>query len=165
MNPDNIITPRMGIGYDVHKLAENRKLIIGGVDIKYKLGLIGHSDADVLAHAISDALLGSAALGDIGKHFPDTNPNYKDADSIKLLKQIGLLLKQKGYTIINIDSIIIAEAPKLAPYIDKMRSNIAEALNLDMDKVSVKATTTEKLGFEGKQEGISAQAVCSVVKQ
>lgn len=165
MNLDKIIVPRMGIGYDVHKFSENRDLIIGGTKIAYDLGLLGHSDADVLAHAISDALLGSVALGDIGKHFPDTDQNYKNSDSIKLLSHVGLLLKEKGYTIINIDSIIVAQAPKLAPYIVEMRQNIANALDIEVDKVSVKATTTERLGFEGRQEGISSHAVCSVIGQ
>ncbi len=153
---------RVGIGYDVHKLTENRKLILGGVTIEHPLGLLGHSDADVLVHAIMDALLGAAALGDIGKHFPDTDPEYSGADSIKLLKHVGTLLKDNGYSVVNIDSIVIAQAPKLAPYIENMRSNIASALNLPIDRVSVKATTTERLGFEGRKEGISAQSVCSI---
>ncbi len=153
---------RVGIGYDVHKLTENRKLILGGVTIDYPLGLLGHSDADVLVHAIMDALLGAAALGDIGKHFPDTDPEYSGADSIKLLKHVGTLLKDNGYSVVNIDSIVIAQAPKLAPHIESMRANIASALSIPIGRVSVKATTTERLGFEGRKEGISAQAVCSI---
>lgn len=153
---------RVGIGYDVHKLTENRKLILGGVTIEHPLGLLGHSDADVLVHAIMDALLGAAALGDIGKHFPDTDPEYSGADSIKLLKHVGTLLKDNGYSVVNIDSIVIAQAPKLAPHIESMRANIASALSIPIGRVSVKATTTERLGFEGRKEGISAQAVCSI---
>ena len=153
---------RIGQGYDVHKLVNGRKLIIGGVDIPYHLGLLGHSDADVLLHAISDALLGAAALGDIGKHFPDTDERYRGADSLVLLKNVGLLLKDKEYRIINIDSTIVAQAPKLASYIETMRKNIAEALAIDIDAVSVKATTEEKLGFTGAREGIAAQAVCLI---
>ena len=155
---------RVGIGYDVHKLTENRKLILGGVEIKYEKGLDGHSDADVLIHAVMDALLGAAALGDIGKHFPDPDKEYKGADSIDLLKHVGELLKNHGYAVINIDSVIAAQEPKLAPFIELMRSNISSALNIDTDRVSVKATTTERLGFEGRCEGISAQAVCSIKK-
>lgn len=155
---------RVGIGYDVHKLTENRKLILGGVEIKYEKGLEGHSDADVLTHAVMDALLGAAALGDIGKHFPDTAKEYKGADSIKLLENVGKLLKSYGYIVINIDSVIAAQEPKLAPFIELMRINISSALNIDTDRVSVKATTTERLGFEGRGEGISAQAVCSIKK-
>lgn len=155
---------RVGIGYDVHKLTENRKLILGGVEIKYEKGLDGHSDADVLIHAVMDALLGAAALGDIGKHFPDFDKEYKGADSIDLLKHVGELLKNHGYAVINIDSVIAAQEPKLAPFIELMRSNISSALNIDTDRVSVKATTTERLGFEGRCEGISAQAVCSIKK-
>ena len=155
---------RVGIGYDVHKLTENRKLILGGVEIKYEKGLDGHSDADVLIHAVMDALLGAAALGDIGKHFPDSDKEYNGADSIDLLKHVGELLKNHGYAVINIDSVIAAQEPKLAPFIELMRSNISSALNIDTDRVSVKATTTERLGFEGRCEGISAQAVCSIKK-
>lgn len=151
---------RIGIGYDVHKLVPDRKLIIGGVEIDYHLGLLGHSDADVLIHAIMDALLGSAALGDIGKHFPDTDDKYKGISSIKLLECVGQLLKSNGFTIGNIDSVIVAQAPKMSPHIENMRKNIADALNIDVKCVSVKATTTEKLGFEGRGEGISSQAVC-----
>lgn len=153
---------RVGIGYDVHKLTENRKLILGGVTIEHPLGLLGHSDADVLVHAIMDALLGAAALGDIGKHFPDTDPEYSGADSIELLKHVGTLLKDNGYSVVNIDSIVIAQAPKLAPYIENMRANIASALSIPIGRVSVKATTTERLGFEGRKEGISAQSVCNI---
>ena len=155
---------RIGTGYDVHKLSEGRKLIIGGVEIEHCKGLLGHSDADVLVHAVMDALLGAAALGDIGKHFPDTDPKYSGADSIALLRQVGELLKKSGYSVINIDSTVVAQRPKLAPYIEKMRKNIAAALEIEADRVSVKATTTEGLGFEGAEEGISSQAVCSLKK-
>ena len=155
---------RIGHGYDVHRLCENRKLIIGGVDIPYEKGLLGHSDADVLLHAISDALLGAAALGDIGKHFPDKDPAYKDADSLKLLAEVGRILKENGYAPSNIDSTVIAQAPKLAPHIEKMRENIALALNLDKDAVSVKATTEEGLGFSGEGAGIATHAVCIIEK-
>lgn len=151
---------RVGTGYDVHRLVEGRKLIIGGVDIPYERGLLGHSDADVLLHAISDALLGAAALGDIGKHFPDSDPAYKGISSVILLERVGELLEEKGFLIENIDATIIAQAPKMRPYIDTMRENIAEALGLDVEHVSVKATTEEGLGFTGTGEGISAQAVC-----
>ncbi len=153
---------RTGIGYDVHILTENRKLILGGVTIPHDKGLLGHSDADVLVHAIMDALLGAAALGDIGKHFPDTDPKYKDADSIKLLRHVGGLLSKHGCSIINIDSIIVAQAPKIAPYIESIRHNIAKALKVDISRVNIKATTTEKLGFEGRKEGISAHSTCLV---
>ena len=155
---------RIGNGYDVHKLAENRKLILGGVDIPYEKGLLGHSDADVLVHAIMDALIGACALGDIGKLFPDTDEQYKDISSILLLKEVAGVLKREKYTIINIDSIVVAQAPKLASYIKDMRQNIADALKIDLDCISVKATTTEKLGFEGRGEGISSYAVCLVEK-
>lgn len=151
---------RIGMGYDVHRLVEGRKLIIGGVLIPYKLGLLGHSDADVLLHAISDALLGAAALGDIGKHFPDTDESYKGADSLKLLAEVGKMLEKNFYLIENIDATIIAQAPKMRPYIDEMRQNIADALMIDVSQVSVKATTEEGLGFTGAMEGISAQAIC-----
>lgn len=153
---------RVGQGYDVHKLVNGRKLIIGGVEIEHSLGLLGHSDADVLLHAISDSLLGAAALGDVGKHFPDTDERYRGADSLKLLALVGELLSENGYKIINIDSTVIAEAPKLAPHIQAMRENIASALNITVDFVSVKATTEEKLGFTGTREGIAAQAVCLI---
>ena len=151
---------RIGSGYDVHKLGPDTDMIIGGVKIDYELGLIGHSDADVLCHAISDAILGAAALGDIGKHFPDTDPKYKGADSIELLKECGRMVEEKLYVIENIDATIIAQKPKMRPYIDEMRENIAKALNLDVDQVNVKATTEEGLGFTGKGEGIASQAVC-----
>ncbi|MEE0061374.1 MAG: 2-C-methyl-D-erythritol 2,4-cyclodiphosphate synthase [Acutalibacteraceae bacterium] len=153
---------RIGHGYDVHKLIENRKLIIGGVDIPHEKGLLGHSDADILLHAIMDALLGAAALGDIGKHFPDTDERYKGADSILLLKEVCKLLDEKGYTIENIDSTVIAQAPKLKPYIEQMRENIANACNITVDRVNVKATTEEKLGFTGNKEGIASHAVCLI---
>ena len=153
---------RVGQGYDVHRLVNGRKLILGGVEIEHSLGLLGHSDADVLLHAISDALLGAAALGDIGKHFPDTDERYRGADSIKLLARVGDLLRESGYKIVNIDSTILAQAPKLAPHISAMRQNIADALGMDVDAVSVKATTEEKLGFTGAREGIAAQAICLI---
>ena len=155
---------RIGLGYDVHKLTENRDLILGGVKIPYELGLLGHSDADVLVHAIMDSLLGAAALGDIGKHFPDTDEEWRGADSIELLKAVGRLLSENNYVVGNIDSVIIAQKPKLAPYIEQMRTNIANALNLSADKVSVKATTTEKLGFCGRGEGIAAESRCMITK-
>lgn len=151
---------RIGMGYDVHKLVEDRRLIIGGVEIPYEKGLLGHSDADVLLHAISDALLGAAALGDIGKHFPDTDPAYQDADSLKLLEQVGRLLEENCFFIENIDATIIAQAPKMRPHIDTMRANIAKALGIEMEQVNVKATTEEGLGFTGSGAGISAQAIC-----
>ena len=150
---------RIGHGYDVHKLVEGRKLIIGGVDIPHSLGLFGHSDADVLLHAISDALLGAAALGDIGGMFPDTDEKWKGADSLKLLEAVADRVKAQGFTIENIDSTLIAQAPKMKPYIDDMRRNIARACSLDASQVSVKATTEERLGFTGREEGISAHAV------
>ena len=155
---------RVGIGYDVHKLVEGRKLILGGVDIPYEKGLLGHSDADVLLHAIKDAMLGAVALGDIGKHFPDTDERYRGVSSIKLLIEVNKRLKEKKYKVNNIDSIIIAEKPKMAPYIEEIRQNISTALNVDIDCINVKATTTESLGFTGKGEGIAAQAVVSVEK-
>ena len=154
---------RVGFGYDVHRLTENRKLIIGGVEIPFEKGLLGHSDADVLLHAVMDALLGAAALGDIGKHFPDTDPQYKGISSIQLLKHVGQLLDDNGYVIENIDGTIIAQRPKMRPYIDQMRENIAEALHIEVDQINVKATTEEGLGFTGTGEGISAQAVCALV--
>ena len=155
---------RIGHGYDVHKLVHDRRLILGGVDIPYEKGLLGHSDADVLLHAISDALLGAAALGDIGKHFPDTDAAYKNADSAILLAKVGEIIRAAGYAPSNIDATVIAQAPKLAPHIEKMRKNIANALSIDIDAVSVKATTEEKLGFTGSGEGISAHAVCIIEK-
>ena len=151
---------RIGMGYDVHRLVEGRDLIIGGVTIPYEKGLLGHSDADVLLHAISDALLGAAALGDIGKHFPDSDPAYKGISSLLLLKKVGELLDKEGFLIENIDATIIAQAPKMRPYIDTMREKIAEALLIDVRQVNVKATTEEGLGFTGTGEGISAQAIC-----
>lgn len=151
---------RVGMGYDVHKLVEGRDLILGGVKIEHTLGLLGHSDADVLLHAIMDALLGAAALGDIGKHFPDTDPAYKGISSIKLLEHVGMLLEERGYVIGNIDATIIAQKPKLRPYIDQMEQNIADTLKIAKDQVNVKATTEEGLGFTGTQEGISSQAIC-----
>ena len=151
---------RVGMGYDVHRLVEDRKLIIGGVEIPYEKGLLGHSDADVLLHAIMDALLGAAALGDIGKHFPDNDDRYKGISSLELLRRVGKLLDEKNYVIENIDATIIAQKPKMRPYIDEMRKNIADTLKLDIDRVNVKATTEEGLGFTGAGEGISAQAIC-----
>lgn len=155
---------RIGHGYDVHRLVENRKLIIGGVDIPHTKGLLGHSDADVLAHAICDALLGAAALGDIGKHFPDNDNSYKNADSLILLQRVCTLIRDEGYEISNIDSTILAQAPKLRPYIDEMRKNLAEAMNLSIKDISVKATTEERLGFTGNEEGISAHALALIYK-
>ena len=151
---------RVGMGYDVHRLVEDRKLIIGGVEIPYEKGLLGHSDADVLLHAVMDALLGAAAMGDIGKHFPDTDAAYKGISSVALLEKVGEMLNKKGFLVENIDATIIAQAPKMRPYIDKMRENIAEALQMDISCVNVKATTEEGLGFTGSGEGISSQAVC-----
>ena len=151
---------RIGHGYDVHKLVEGRKLILGGVDIPHETGLLGHSDADVVVHAIMDAMLGALALGDIGKHFPDNDPAYSGADSILLLKRVAEIISEQGYSVGNIDSTIICQAPKLAPHIDVMRKNISEAIGCDISRVSVKATTEEKLGFTGAKEGISAHAVC-----
>lgn len=155
---------RVGIGYDVHKFCHNRKLIIGGVDIPYEKGLLGHSDADVLIHAIIDSILGAIAKGDIGSLFPDTDNSYKDIDSMFLLKKVKDIIKENGYKISNIDSIIIAQEPKMYSYINQMRSNIAKALEIDIDLVSIKATTTEKLGFEGRKEGISSQAITLIEK-
>lgn len=151
---------RIGQGYDVHAFAEGRKLIVGGVDIPYDRGLLGHSDADVLAHAVADALLGGMRGGDIGKLFPDTDPVYKDADSLKLLTAVAGFVRENGYRILDVDSVIAAQAPKLSPYRDDMRVNLAAALDISVDNVGVKATTTEHLGFEGRGEGISATAVC-----
>lgn len=151
---------RVGMGYDVHRLVEDRDLIMGGVKIPYEKGLLGHSDADVLLHAIMDALLGAAALGDIGKHFPDTDEKYKGISSIKLLEEVGKLLLNNGYSINNIDSTIIAQKPKMAPFIQQMRENISNALNIDLMQINVKATTEEGLGFTGNGEGISSQSIC-----
>ena len=153
---------RIGMGYDVHRLVEGRDLIIGGVKIPYEKGLLGHSDADVLLHAIMDALLGAAALGDIGKHFPDTDPKYKGADSMELLRHVQKLLSENNFAVGNIDATIIAQAPKMRPHIDTMRQNIADALGIDINQVNVKATTEEGLGFTGTGEGISSQAVCMI---
>lgn len=153
---------RVGMGYDVHKLVEGRKLIIGGVEIPHSLGLLGHSDADVLLHAIMDALLGAAALGDIGKHFPDTDPAYEGISSIKLLEEVGQLLEKENYVIDNIDATIIAQKPKMRPHIEKMEENIAQALKIDVSQVNVKATTEEGLGFTGSEDGISSQAICAI---
>lgn len=155
---------RIGLGYDVHRLVNERKLILGGVEIPFEKGLLGHSDADVLIHAIMDSLLGASALGDIGKHFPDTNPKYKGISSIKLLKEVGTLLKSNGYSINNIDSTIIAQSPKMSPYILTMRQNIASALNIDLNQINVKATTEEGLGFTGNGDGISSQSICLINK-
>ena len=156
---------RIGTGYDVHQLQEGLPLWIGGVRIEHSHGLLGHSDADVLLHALSDALLGAAALGDIGKHFPDTDPQYRGISSVKLLAQVVKLLDEKGYTIGNVDCTVVAQKPKLAPYIPQMRQVIADTLGIDIDCVSVKATTTEHLGFEGRMEGISSQAVALIMKK
>ena len=156
---------RVGIGYDVHALSKDRDLILGGVKIDYEFGLIGHSDADVLVHAIMDAMLGACALGDIGRHFPDNDNSYKNIDSMLLLEKVNELINEKGYFVNNIDAVVIAQKPKLMPYIDTMKNNIAALLKIDRDCVNVKATTTEKLGFEGRMEGISSQAVCTVIKK
>lgn len=155
---------RIGHGYDVHKLVEGRKLILGGVDIPHTVGLLGHSDADVLVHAIMDSMLGALALGDIGKHFPDTDEKYKGADSMKLLERVTEICRENGYSIGNIDATIIAQAPKLAPYIYTMRENIANICGCDVSQISVKATTEEKLGFTGEKLGISAHSVCIMKK-
>ena len=151
---------RIGHGYDVHRLTEGRKLILGGVEVPHTLGLLGHSDADVLTHAVMDALLGAAALGDIGRHFPDTDPAYAGADSLKLLDHVIALLEEKGWQVGNVDATILAQKPKLAPYIETMRDNLAARLKIGRDRVNVKATTEEKLGFTGAEEGIAAHAVC-----
>ena len=153
---------RVGMGYDVHKLMEGRDLVLGGVTIPWELGLLGHSDADVVVHAIMDAILGAAALRDIGRHFPDTDPQYKGISSILLLKKVGELLKEKGYRIVNLDATIIAQKPKLLPYIDTMIKNVAEALEIGEDQVNIKATTEEGLGFTGTLQGISSQAICAI---
>ncbi len=156
---------RIGHGYDVHKLVEGRKFILGGVDIPYEKGLLGHSDADVLLHAISDSLLGAAAMGDIGKLFPDNDPQYKGADSLLLLKEVYNRVQEKGYKLINLDATVLAQRPKLKPYIDTMRENIASALGVDTDCVSVKATTEEGLGFTGEGKGIAAHCVCLIERK
>ena len=155
---------RVGLGYDVHKLVEDRKLILGGVDIPYEKGLLGHSDADVLLHAITDALFGAAALGDIGSHFPDTDPRYKGADSLKLLEACGAELREYGWKIGNIDAVIVAQRPKLLPYVPQMRENIARVLGIDISQVSVKGKTEEGLGFTGSGEGMAVHAVCLLEK-
>lgn len=151
---------RIGLGYDVHRLVEERDLIIGGINIPYEKGLLGHSDADVLLHAISDSILGAAALGDIGTHFPDTDERYKGISSLTLLKEVGLLVKKKGYEIVNIDATIIAQKPKMAPHIQGMRENISKVLNINTDQINIKATTEEGLGFTGEGLGISSQSIC-----
>ena len=156
---------RIGHGYDVHRFSENRKLILGGVEIAYEKGLLGHSDADVLVHALMDSILGALAKGDIGKHFPDTDEKYKGADSMKLLQKVCEMMREEGYELSNADCTVIAQAPKLAPHIDKMRENIASVAKCDMSLINVKATTEEKLGFTGRLEGISAHAVCLIVKK
>ncbi len=155
---------RVGIGYDVHALVAGRPLILAGIDIPHEKGLLGHSDADVLTHTLMDALLGALALGDLGKHFPDTDERYRGISSMKLLEQVMKLLEERGYAIGNIDCIIAAQRPRLAPYIPQMRENLARALKTDLENVSVKATTTERLGFEGREEGISSQAIVCLVK-
>ena len=159
-----VVSMRIGMGYDVHRLVEGRDLIIGGVKIPYEKGLLGHSDADVLAHAISDALLGAANLGDIGRHFPDTNPAFKGADSIVLLQQIVELLKKEGYGIGNVDATVMAERPKLAPYIPVMQERLAAAMEIEVGQLNIKATTTEKLGFVGREEGFAAEAIVLIEK-
>lgn len=153
---------RIGHGYDVHRLTENRRLIIGGVEIPYEKGLLGHSDADVLLHAISDSLLGAAAMGDIGGMFPDNDPAFKDADSLVLLKKVVEAINEKGFTVGNIDATIIAQSPKMKPYIEKMKLNVSDACDVDADRVNIKATTEEWLGFTGSGEGISAHSVCLI---
>lgn len=153
---------RVGLGYDVHRLVEGRPLILGGVSIDHPVGLDGHSDADVLLHAITDAVLGAAAMGDIGSHFPDTDPSFKGADSMDLLSEVISRVAEAGFRIVNIDATVAAQVPKLRPHIDEMRRNIASATGLDMGAVSVKATTTERLGFVGREEGMSAYAVCLI---
>ena len=162
-NVDNLM--KVGMGYDVHRLIENRNLILGGVKIPWEKGLLGHSDADVLIHAIMDALLGAAALGDIGQHFPDTDPAYEGISSVKLLEHVSSLLEKKGYGVGNIDAVIIAQKPKMAPHIPQMKENIAKALHMEPDCLNIKATTEEKLGFTGREEGIASQAVCLLYKK
>lgn len=160
-----MIELRIGFGYDVHKIVEDRKMIIGGVEIPFEKGLLGHSDADVLVHAIMDGILGALALGDIGKHFPDTDPKYKDISSIYLLSEVYKLMDEKGYKIGNIDGTIVAQRPKMAGYIDDMRRIVAKTLNMHIDDINIKATTTEWLGFVGKEEGISSYSVCILKKK
>ena len=156
---------RVGIGYDVHRLIEGRKLMIGGVNIPYEKGLLGHSDGDVLLHAIMDSILGAAALGDIGKYFPDTDERYRDANSLELLHEIGILINSEGYVVKNLDTVIIAQEPKMAPYIEEMRNNIAGVLNIGIDRINIKATTTEGLGFIGLGEGIAAKSIAGIIKK
>ncbi|AFS79309.1 2-C-methyl-D-erythritol 2,4-cyclodiphosphate synthase IspF [Gottschalkia acidurici 9a] len=156
---------RIGIGYDVHKLVEGRKLILGGIEIQHEKGLLGHSDADVLVHAIMDGIIGALALGDIGKHFPDTDDKYKDICSMNLLEKVYDTMNEKGYIIGNIDCVIAAQRPKLSPYIQQIRESISKVLNTSLENINVKATTTEKLGFEGREEGISSQVVCLLIKK
>lgn len=156
---------RIGHGYDVHRLVEGRKLILGGIDIPFQKGLLGHSDADVLVHAIMDSLLGATGLGDIGKHFPDNDDSFKDANSLLLLSKVNNLLKNNHFSIVNIDATIIAQAPKLSPYIEKMKYNISDVLNIDLNKVNIKATTEEHLGFTGEGAGISAHSVCLIKEE
>jgi 2-C-methyl-D-erythritol 2,4-cyclodiphosphate synthase len=155
---------RVGIGYDVHKLVEGRRLIIGGVQIPHEMGLLGHSDADVLVHSLMDAILGAMSAGDIGKHFPDTDMEYKDISSMILLERVHQLMEEKGYRLVNADNVIAAQRPKLAPYIDQMRENIARVLQVPVEDIGVKATTTERLGFEGREEGISSYSTCLLEK-
>jgi 2-C-methyl-D-erythritol 2,4-cyclodiphosphate synthase len=155
---------RVGHGYDVHRLVENRALILGGVRIEHPLGLLGHSDADVLLHAVMDSLLGAAALGDIGKHFPDSDQRYKGADSLLLTKKVGEILREQGYQIVNVDATVLAQKPKLAPHIPQMRENIASALGCSIDQISVKATTEERLGFTGNEQGMASHAICMIEK-
>ena len=159
------MTMRIGHGYDVHRLVEGRKLILGGVEVPHTLGLLGHSDADVLTHAVMDALLGAAALGDIGRHFPDTDPTYAGADSLVLLDRVMELLEEKGYQVGNVDATILAQKPKLAPYLLQMRDNLAARMKMEPDQVNVKATTEERLGFTGAEEGMAAHAVCLLVRR
>ncbi len=156
---------RVGFGYDVHRLIEGRRLVLGGVDVPHEVGVLGHSDGDVLAHAVADALLGAAALGDIGSHFPDTSDEWRDADSIKLLTRVGDLIAEAGYRTVNVDATVALERPRLRDFIDSMRANLASAMRIDVNAVSVKATTTERLGFEGREEGVSAYAVCLIEQQ
>jgi 2-C-methyl-D-erythritol 2,4-cyclodiphosphate synthase len=155
---------RIGIGYDAHRLVKGRSLILGGVFIENEMGLLGHSDADVLIHAIMDALLGALALGDIGKFFPDSDPAYKDIKSLDLLQEVYQLIKRNGYEVVNIDSVVVAQKPKLAVYLEQMRNNIAQAMKIDISSISIKATTEEAMGFTGREEGISSKAVCLIKK-
>ena len=158
------MTYRIGLGFDVHQLTPERRLILGGVDIPHEVGLAGHSDADVLTHAVMDSLLGALALGDIGDHFPDTDPQFRDADSLSLLKKVWAMIQNEGYRINNLDSVLIAQRPRLKPYLDEMRGNLANCIECDLNRVSVKATTTEKLGYPGREEGIAAKSVVLLQK-